>query len=161
MRRENGDWISKHVYCPRWCSLCTCHVHRSVQVRTFYRHVLIGLVSISKQKHMTSGSWLASGTQIKHFPSCFTLGSSKVKERYGYRKLCGLCFPEKGIYVVFATLGLPRLYHKLKLSGQPKSITNEPATTKFCYWYLSYCSRKYRRSALLSRQENIMPLQLF
>ena len=50
-------------------------------------HVLIGLVSISKQKHMASGSWLASGTQIKHFPCCFTLGSSKVKERYGYRKL--------------------------------------------------------------------------
>ena len=34
-----------------------------------------------------SGSWLSSGTQVKHFPFYFALGSSKVMERNGYRKL--------------------------------------------------------------------------
>ena len=32
---------------------------------------------------MTRGSWLSSGTQVKHFPFWFTLGGSKV-ERYSY-----------------------------------------------------------------------------
>ena len=50
-------------------------------------HVLIGLVPISKQKHMTRGSWLSSGTQVKHFPFWFTLGSSKVEIRLPYKKL--------------------------------------------------------------------------
>ena len=52
-------WLPFHlpliVKCVTTHALCTDLINW---------HVLIGLVSISKQKHMASGSWLASGTQV-------------------------------------------------------------------------------------------------